>query len=78
MQLGLTGRRWNELLQPPYLGILDEDDADEASVAKCSVDVERKLDALAENKLHEGPGIDQSNNRSGKQEKQIQEKISKT
>ena len=24
-QLGLTGRRWNDLLQPPYLGILDED-----------------------------------------------------
>ena len=34
-QLGLTGRRWNDLLQPPYLGILDEDDVDEASVAKC-------------------------------------------
>ena len=46
-QLGLTGRRWNDLLQPPYLGILDEDGVDEASVAKCSVDVERKLDALA-------------------------------
>ena len=32
-QLGLTGRRWNDLLQPPYLGILDEDGVDEASVA---------------------------------------------
>ena len=42
-QLGLTGRRWNDLLQPPYLGILDEDDVDEASVAKCSVDVERNI-----------------------------------
>ena len=28
-QLCLTGRRWNDLLQPPYLGILDEDDVDE-------------------------------------------------
>ena len=42
-QLGLTGRRWNDLLQPPYLGILDEDGVDEASVAKCSVDVERNI-----------------------------------
>ncbi len=56
-QLGLTGRRWNDLLQPPYLGILDEDGVDEASVAKCSVDVERKLDALAALKLHAGPRL---------------------
>lgn len=56
-QLGLTGRRWNDLLQPPYLGILDEDGVDEASVAKCSVDVERKLDALAALKLHAGQAL---------------------
>ena len=41
-QLGLTGRRWNDLLQPPYLGILDEDGVDEASVAKCSVDAQAR------------------------------------
>lgn len=73
-QLGLTGRRWNDLLQPPYLGILDEDDVDEASVAKCSVDVERKLDALAALKLHAGPGFVQRNIRSGNQVQQVQEK----
>lgn len=73
-QLCLTGRRWNDLLQPPYLGILDEDDVDEASVAKCSVDVERKLDALAALKLHAGPGFVQRNIRSGNQVQQVQEK----
>ena len=73
-QLGLTGRRWNDLLQPPYLGILDEDDVDEASVAKCSVDVERKLDTLAALKLHAGPGFVQRNIRSGNQVQQVQEK----
>ena len=73
-QLGLTGRRWNDLLQPPYLGILDEDGVDEASVAKCSVDVERKLDALAALKLHAGPGFVQRNIRSGNQVQQVQEK----
>lgn len=66
--------RWNDLLQPPYLGILDEDDVDEASVAKCSVDVERKLDALAALKLHAGPGFVQRNIRSGNQVQQVQEK----
>jgi len=73
-QLGLTGRRWNDLLQPPYLGILDEDGVDEASVAKCSVDVERKLDALAALKLHAGPGFVQRNIRNGNQVQQVQEK----
>ena len=34
-QLGLAGRRWNDLLQPPYLGVLDEDEIDEESVVKC-------------------------------------------
>ena len=67
-------RRWNDLLQPPYLGILDEDGVDEASVAKCSVDVERKLDALAALKLHAGPGFVQRNIRSGNQVQQVQEK----
>ena len=65
---------WNDLLQPPYLGILDEDGVDEASVAKCSVDVERKLDALAALKLHAGPGFVQRNIRSGNQVQQVQEK----
>ena len=53
---------------------LDEDDVDEASVAKCSVDVERKLDALAALKLHAGPGFVQRNIRNGNQVQQVQEK----
>ena len=47
---------------------------DEASVAKCSVDVERKLDALAALKLHAGPGFVQRNIRNGNQVQQVQEK----
>ena len=53
---------------------ISEDGVDEASVAKCSVDVERKLDALAALKLHAGPGFVQRNIRSGNQVQQVQEK----
>lgn len=73
-QLGLVGRRWNDLLQPPYLGILDEDDIDESSVTKCSVDVERRLDQRASLKLHAGPGFVQRSIRNGNQVQQVQEK----
>ena len=56
-QLDLGEHRWNDLFQPPYLSVLDSDDVDEASVTKCSVDVERKLDETAHLKLHAGPGV---------------------
>ncbi len=73
-QLSLAGRRWNDLLQPEYLGVLDEDEIDEASVTKCSIDVERRLDARAALKLHAGPGFVQRNIRNGNQIRQMQEK----
>ena len=56
-RLELTDRRWNDLFQPQYLSVLDSDDVDEASVTKCSVDVEMKLDAQSNLKLHAGPGF---------------------
>ena len=73
-QLDLVGRRWNDLLQPSYLGVLDEDDIDEGSVSKCSVDVERRLDAQSALKLHAGPGFVQRNVRNGNQVQRVQEK----
>ena len=73
-QLGLTGRRWNDLFQPQYLSVLDSDDIDEASVTKCSVDIERKLDAQANLKLHAGPGIIQRAVRTGSGVQTVQEK----
>lgn len=73
-QLGLTDRRWNDLLQPSYLSILDEDEVDEASVTKCSVDIERKLDERASLKLHAGPCLVQRNIRNGNHIQQVQEK----
>ena len=55
-QLDLDGRRWNDLFQPQYLSVLDDDSIDEASVAKCSVDLLLRLDERAGLKLHAGPG----------------------
>ena len=55
-QLGLSGARWNDLLEPKYLGVLDDDDVNEADVTKCSVDVEQKLDGRCSVKIHAGPG----------------------
>ena len=54
--LGLSERRWNDLLQPQYLSILDDDEVNEPDVAKCSVDIERRLDAKCGVKMHAGPG----------------------
>ena len=54
--LDLGGRRWNDLLQPQYLSVLDDDEVNEADVVKCAVDIERRLDARCGVKLHAGPG----------------------
>ena len=56
-KLEISDCRWNDLFQPQYLSVLDSDAIDEASVTKCSVDVEMKLDAQANLKLHAGPGF---------------------
>jgi len=56
-KLELGNCRWNDLFQPPYLSVLDCDEVEEASVTKCSIDIERKLDTQANLKLHAGPGI---------------------
>ena len=55
-QLGVTDRRWNDLLQPQVLGVLDDDGINEEDVVKCSVDVERRLGERYSLKMHAGPG----------------------
>ena len=72
--LDLAGHRWNDLFQPPYLSILDEDEVDEQSVSKCSVDVERRLDHAAALKLHAGPGFVRRSLSAGSGVQQVQEK----
>ncbi len=55
--LELENCRWNDLFQPQYLSILDDDSIDEKNVSKCSVDLEMKLDSRATAKIHAGPGL---------------------
>ena len=56
-QLELRDHRWNDLFQPPYLGVLDDDAIPETNVNKCAVDVEMKLDERSNVKIHAGPGM---------------------
>ena len=74
-KLELEGRRWNDLFQSRYLGVLDDDEVDEAAVSKCSVDIEMKLDSGCAVKLHAGPGKIQRTVRTPQGMKQVQEPI---
>ena len=52
---------WRELMTPPYLGVLAEEDVDESRTQKCSVDVELSLDSTCRAKIHAGPGMIKKN-----------------
>ena len=56
-RLGLEDHPWNDLLEPPFLGPLDEEDIQEAATTKCSVDLETGLADGVRMKLHAGPGF---------------------
>ncbi len=72
-KLELEHCRWNDLFQSRYLGVLDDDDVAEASVSKCSVDIEMKLDHGCAVKLHAGPGFIKRAIRTPKGIQQVQE-----
>ena len=56
-RLGLTEHRWNDLLEPPFLGPLDEDDISESATTKCTVDLETTFADGIRMKMHAGPGL---------------------
>ena len=55
--LDLEGEPWRDLIAPAYLGVLAEEDVNEARTPKCSVDVELLLDSTCRAKVHAGPGM---------------------
>ena len=59
--LELEGESWRELIAPSYLGPLAQEDVDERSTRKCSVDVEMSLDSTCRVKVHAGPGMVKKN-----------------
>lgn len=56
-RLGLEGHRWNDLMEPPFLGPLDEDDIDEKTTVKCALDLETNFADGVHMRLHAGPGL---------------------
>jgi len=55
-RLGLEGHRWNDLLEPPFLGPLDEEDIQEDATTQCWLDLETGLSDSIRMKLRAGPG----------------------
>ena len=52
--LELEDRRWNDLLQPQYLGLMDDDGLEESEILKNDMDHMRKMDEHSAVKLHTG------------------------
>lgn len=69
--LGLEGIPFKELIAPCYLGILAEEDVQEAACNRCSVDTEIALHGGCKAKLHAGPGLIKRGNQPDKEVKFI-------
>ncbi len=55
--LELTGVPFRELIAPAYLGLLSDEEVNEAAASRCSMDAELALRGGCKCKLHAGPGL---------------------
>lgn len=69
--LQLEGTSFSELIQPCYLGPLSEEDVQEHSASRCSVDAEIGLRGGCRVKLHAGPGLIKRNGQADNEVKFI-------
>lgn len=69
--LELEGELWRDLISAPYLGVLAEEDVDESSARKCSVDVDLNLDSTCRAKIHAGPGMVKQNAPNAAQDPEV-------
>lgn len=67
-ELGLSGNRFADLINPCYLGPLAEPDVNELSTARCTIDLETAIRGGCRVKLHAGPGLVK---RPGKDDKEV-------
>jgi uncharacterized protein (TIGR04255 family) len=73
--LGLEDRPWNELLQPEYLGILDNDDIDESTIEEAYIKFRRVLSSGDRLQVHAGPGIVTHHTKKGDHVEHTQETV---
>lgn len=66
--LSLEAESFRELISQKYLGILGDEDVQESSVGRCSVDLELNIRGGCKAKIHAGPGMV---NRNGKQDPEV-------
>lgn len=66
--LGIEDVPYRELISPAYLGILNEDELEEKSTLRSSVDAEVAIHGGCHAKIHAGPGMVKQN---GQQQKEI-------
>lgn len=69
--LDLEGEPWRELITAPYLGVLAEEDVEESTTRKCSMDVELNLDSACRAKIHAGPGMVKQNAPNAPQDPEV-------
>lgn len=62
--LELENEPFRELIQAKYLGILAEEELNQAAVAKCTVDAELAIRGGCRAKIHAGPGMVKQNGQS--------------
>ena len=67
-ELGLAEYSFNDLISPCYLGPMAEEDVQENTVTRCTVDVETAIRGGCHLKLHAGPGLVK---RNGIQDKNV-------
>ena len=70
-ELGLEGVPFSRLITPCYLGPLAEEDVQETTASRCSVDAEMAIRGGCRVKLHAGPGLVRRGNKEDKEVKFI-------
>ena len=66
--LELKGTPWRDLIESKYLGILADEEIQEATTARCTMDTEFSIRGGCRAKIHAGPGLVK---RPGKEDKEI-------
>lgn len=69
--LGLEGTPWRDLFTAPYLGILAEEDVEEARAVQAGVSFDLRLDSSCRAKVHAGPGLVKSTQPGAAQDNEV-------